>query len=149
MLMLLIHTNSSGICPFCSTFKSSIPEAPLLVIEFANWTFPGHHFTSTQLFSIISDIDAMSILNLLSSTNLVDFNASVTLLLSIKAVIGIVLCATPQMSSIILRKYNAVSNPSCRLKASAAIVERTTLLILLACHEIGQHFPILSFIQTM
>ena len=30
------HTNFSGICPFCSTFKNSIPDAPLLVIEFAS-----------------------------------------------------------------------------------------------------------------
>ena len=75
-----------------------------------------------------SQIAAMSALKRLSSTSFVKMTASNTLSMSVYAVIPIDLLGTPRVSS--------------KLKASAANIDLTSRLILLACHTSGQHSPL-------
>lgn len=131
------HHSSSNIILLYKT-SSSTSEAPCLVKEIASWILPKIHLTCTQLFSFIAVIDAMSILRRLTSTSFVEWISSITLYLSD----SLHIC-------LLLHPRTPVSSPSWRFGASAATVDLTTLLILLACQLIWQYFPILYFIYTM
>ena len=104
--------------------------APCLVNKLANCNEPGHHLI--ERISVFCNDCLMALMSMLSGlllTTFVECRASVTLLLSIIASIGIGFNGNSKISSISNRKNMACSMASCKLRTSDAIVERTIRLI--------------------
>ena len=119
--------------------------APRLVNELANCNEPGHHLIE-RISVLCNDclMALMSMLRRLLLTTFVECRASMTLLLSIIASIGIGFNGNSKISSIGDRKNMACSMASCKLRVSGAIVEQTIRLIFFYCQVSGQQLRWLS-----
>jgi hypothetical protein len=133
------------------------------------WAFPGHHFTCTLLFFFIYFIAAMSILWRLSSTILVDCNASQTLIadeccdwnyicLILAAFMALSMFPTFALFNFVLKSTNSNANSGCEpctAQLSCPINFRYSLffhfqLLLFLCSPVRVNFcmPILSHIVS-
>ena len=131
-----LGVHSSGKTPLPSVFIRLWLEAPLLVRQSANWASLGIHTNDTLSDSTISLMALISILNLFSCTECVEFTDWWRLLLSVTANTGI---TPPIINCTIFLKYSVSSIPSDRAIVSAARVLLATRFNFPLCHAMAEH----------